>query len=60
MINSNDTEILHRRLEEQQIRIKALEHDIKELTSQNYDLMTRISQLCDKLRAKGSILKDLV
>jgi len=58
MINTNDSEILHRHLEEQQIKIKALEHDIQELTSQNYDLMTRISQLCDKLRSTGCRLDD--
>ncbi len=37
-------------LEEQGMLIKSMESDLRDLTRQNYELMKRISQLCDQLR----------
>jgi hypothetical protein len=40
-------------LEEQRMLIKSMETDLRDLTRQNYELMKRISQLCDQLRQSG-------
>tara|TARA_Y100000385_G_C12745311_1_gene488564 strand:+ start:156 stop:338 length:183 start_codon:yes stop_codon:yes gene_type:complete len=56
MINSDDPELLLRTLEIKQMKIQTLEQDIREITKQNYELMIRISQLCDEIHALGGKL----
>jgi len=56
MINSDDPELLLRTLEIKQMKIQTLEQDIREITKQNYELMVRISQLCDEIHALGGKL----
>lgn len=51
-----DTDNLRAELENRNMQIKLLQQEIKEINKQNYQLMTRISQLCDDLRVlSGSI-----
>lgn len=45
-------------LEEQGMLIKSMESDLRDLTRQNYELMKRISQLCDQLRQSGISLNS--
>jgi len=45
-------------LEEQRMHIKSMESDLKDLTRQNYELMKRISVLCDQLRQSGVSLNS--
>lgn len=59
MINSEDPELLHKALEIKQMKIQTLERDIKEITRQNYELMIRISQLCEEIHALGGSLNRL-
>ena len=56
MINSDDPELLLRTLEIKQMKIQTLEQNIREITKQNYELMVRISQLCDEIHALGGKL----
>ncbi len=56
MINSEDPELLLRALEIKQMKIQTLEQDIREITKQNYELMVRISQLCDEIHSLGGKL----
>ena len=53
------TDTIKAKMEDQQMRIRSLERDIQELTSQNYKLMVRISELCDELRRSGISLNNL-
>ena len=59
MINSDDPELLRRSLEIKQMKIQSLEQDIREITKQNYELMSRISQLCDEIHSLGGTLDRL-
>ena len=55
---NESAEQLIREIEEQRMHIKSMESDLKELTKQNYDLMKRISVLCDQLRQSGISLNS--
>ena len=55
----NDTDILSSKLENRNMEIKLLEQEIKEINKQNYQLMVRISQLCDDLRALRDSINNL-
>lgn len=46
-------------IEDKNMHIRHLEHEIKELTRQNYDLMVRICELGDELRSLRSSLDSL-
>ena len=59
MINSEDPELLLRALEIKQLTIQTLEQDIREITKQNYELMVRISRLCDEIHSLGGKLDRL-
>lgn len=45
-------------LEEQRMLIKSMESDLRDLTRQNYELMKRISELCDQFRQSGISLNS--
>jgi chaperonin cofactor prefoldin len=54
-----DANILKAEFENCNMQIKLLEREIKELNKQNYQLMTRISHLCDELRSLGGSINNL-
>ena len=55
---NESAEQLIREIEDQRMHIKSMESDLKELTKQNYELMKRISVLCDQLRQSGISLNS--
>ena len=59
MIKQDDTNTLLAELENRNMRIKLLEQEIREVNKQNYQLMTRISQLCDELHNLGGSINNL-
>lgn len=59
MIKQDDTNTLLAELENRNMRIKLLEQEIREVNKQNYQLMTRISQLYDELHNLGGSINNL-
>ena len=59
MSRAKDLDSLVTELENSNMQIKLLEQEIKELNKQNYQLMTRICELCDELRTLGGSINNL-
>ena len=59
MSKAKDLDSLVTELENSNMQIKLLEQEIKELNKQNYQLMTRICELCDELRTLGGSINNL-